>query len=280
MIRDPLDIDRPQTFWTIDPVWSSRRRPDTAWVAPHIALPCRWPRRAVRAWHRAFRQRAGPTGTGTGRFRWRIASAGFVVKVHSPMGLLMILLSFFDECVFGCFLFDFLWWKWDGNGLSNGPVGTITLSIPQRKKGAPRTWWHLHGKKWTRGIRKYQTYLTCSCGKSNRKLSGWWFEPLWKIWKSIGMIITPTYGKIKNGNQTTNQKLCFWMFWPILGWWNPVGPTEAKNFLRDHVLPSSQPKSKKTAVFHSHWPRPTKAAIQSRWRLPRIWEIRMEIVGK
>ena len=38
-------------------------------------------------------------------------------------------------------------------------------------------------------------------------LSGWWFEPLWKIWKSIGMMTFPIYGKIKNGNQTTNQKL-------------------------------------------------------------------------
>ena len=37
--------------------------------------------------------------------------------------------------------------------------------------------------------------------------SGWWFEPLWKIWKSIGMIRNPIYGKIKNGNQTTNQKM-------------------------------------------------------------------------
>ena len=36
-------------------------------------------------------------------------------------------------------------------------------------------------------------------------LAGWWFEPLWKIWKSIGMISNPIYGKIKNGNQTTNQ---------------------------------------------------------------------------
>ena len=35
--------------------------------------------------------------------------------------------------------------------------------------------------------------------------SGWWFEPLWKIWTSIGMIRNPIYGKIKNGNQTTNQ---------------------------------------------------------------------------
>ena len=29
--------------------------------------------------------------------------------------------------------------------------------------------------------------------------------PLWKIWKSIGMMSNPIYGKIKNGNQTTNQ---------------------------------------------------------------------------
>ena len=30
--------------------------------------------------------------------------------------------------------------------------------------------------------------------------------PIWKIWKSIGMIRHPIYGKIKNGNQTTNQE--------------------------------------------------------------------------
>ena len=33
--------------------------------------------------------------------------------------------------------------------------------------------------------------------------------PLWKIWKSIGMISNPNInGKIKNGNQTTNQACC------------------------------------------------------------------------
>ena len=35
-------------------------------------------------------------------------------------------------------------------------------------------------------------------------LAGGW-ATLWKIWKSIGMISNPKYGKIKNGNQTTNQ---------------------------------------------------------------------------
>ena len=29
--------------------------------------------------------------------------------------------------------------------------------------------------------------------------------PLWKIWKSSGMMKFPIYGKIENGNQTTNQ---------------------------------------------------------------------------
>ena len=34
--------------------------------------------------------------------------------------------------------------------------------------------------------------------------------PLWKIWKSIGMISNPIDGKIKNGNQTTNQLCVLW----------------------------------------------------------------------
>ena len=38
-----------------------------------------------------------------------------------------------------------------------------------------------------------------------KKLTGWWFEPLWKIWKSIGMIIPNKNGKIKLMFQTTNQ---------------------------------------------------------------------------
>ena len=33
---------------------------------------------------------------------------------------------------------------------------------------------------------------------------GWWFQPLWKIWKSVGMMKFPIYGKIKMF-QTTNQ---------------------------------------------------------------------------
>ena len=27
------------------------------------------------------------------------------------------------------------------------------------------------------------------------KFAGWWFEPLWKIWKSVGIMTFPLYGK-------------------------------------------------------------------------------------
>ena len=36
--------------------------------------------------------------------------------------------------------------------------------------------------------------------------------PLWKICKSIGMMTFPIYGKIKNGNQTTNQSLYHYIY--------------------------------------------------------------------
>ena len=51
--------------------------------------------------------------------------------------------------------------------------------------------------------------------------------PLWKIWKSVGMMTFPIYGKIKNVNQTTNQLCKIWdvnVFetggaWSQIKWW-------------------------------------------------------------
>ena len=37
-----------------------------------------------------------------------------------------------------------------------------------------------------------------SFGQPPETMAGWWFEPLRKIWKSIGMMTFPIYGKIKN----------------------------------------------------------------------------------
>ena len=34
-------------------------------------------------------------------------------------------------------------------------------------------------------------------GFSSKPCSGWWFQSLWEIWKSVGMIKFPIYGKIK-----------------------------------------------------------------------------------
>ena len=60
-----------------------------------------------------------------------------------------------------------------------------------------------------------QTQITLFCIRSKHKLhllphlrysfTGWWFEPLWKIWKSIGMIIPNIWEHRIDGNQTTNH---------------------------------------------------------------------------
>ena len=42
------------------------------------------------------------------------------------------------------------------------------------------------------------------------KTTGWWLGHPSEKYESIGMIRNPIYGKIKNGNQTTNQtNMCF-----------------------------------------------------------------------
>ena len=38
---------------------------------------------------------------------------------------------------------------------------------------------------------------------------GWWFQPLWNIWKSVGMMKFPIDGNIIQMFQTTNQTLIF-----------------------------------------------------------------------
>ena len=39
--------------------------------------------------------------------------------------------------------------------------------------------------------------------------TGWWFQPLWNIWKSVGMMKFPIDGNIIQMFQTTNQTLIF-----------------------------------------------------------------------
>ena len=45
--------------------------------------------------------------------------------------------------------------------------------------------------------------------------TGWWFQPLWKIWKPVGMMKFPIYGKIKFMFQTTKQYRVYGCFWEI-----------------------------------------------------------------
>ena len=107
--------------------------------------------------------------------------------------------------------------------------------------------------RWLRCARSSRTKLACHrvlwrwkrVQKNQAENKDLWLvvgPPLWKIWKSVGMIRNPIYGKIKNGNQTTNQTcrdrcsadfstrrvtmivMALWYFrwvrtWPYMGVW-------------------------------------------------------------
>ena len=45
---------------------------------------------------------------------------------------------------------------------------------------------------------------------SYQHITGWWFEPLWKIWKSVGMIVPNIWKNNPNVPVTTNQ----YRLWP------------------------------------------------------------------
>ena len=61
--------------------------------------------------------------------------------------------------------------------------------------------------------------------KSCRTESGWWFEPLWKIWSQLGWLFPIYDGKIKLMFQTTNQELNSNIRLDVISWFGP-GPPE------------------------------------------------------
>ena len=67
-------------------------------------------------------------------------------------------------------------------------------------------------------------------------IAGWWFQPLWKIWNSVGMII-PNIRKNKFMFQTTNQ-IHF-----------PIG--EASKFI--HVIPHHHHLPSGSVLLSSVW---------------------------
>ena len=76
-------------------------------------------------------------------------------------------------------------------------IGNLSFSMIFRHK------WCIH-PQWAQGI----------LGFTLINMSGWWFEPLWKIWKSVGVIIPNIWKKIIMF-QTTNQ-----MFFEEVGRWH------------------------------------------------------------
>ena len=86
-------------------------------------------------------------------------------------------------------------------------IGTIYKTIRNSQGTRGCTWMYplvnqpSYGKSpFLMGISMYITY------KWPFWIAGWWFEPLWKIWKSIGMMTFPIYGKIKNKKWQPNRQ--------------------------------------------------------------------------
>ena len=59
-----------------------------------------------------------------------------------------------------------------------------------------------------KGLLEYRT--SSSCIHMFNLVPGWWFQPLWKIWKSIGMMPFSLNGKKRKNVQTTNQVRYTW----------------------------------------------------------------------
>ena len=89
---------------------------------------------------------------------------------------------------------------------------------------ASHVWWHrrvehirtcwnhwMFGTARPKGLRWWDLRLNKRRVALVPCFSGWWFEPLWKISKSVGMMKFPIYGKIKLIFQTTNQ-FFIWRF--------------------------------------------------------------------
>ena len=84
--------------------------------------------------------------------------------------------------------------------------------------------------------------------------SGWWFQPLWKIWKSVGMMKSPIYRKIKLMFQTINQ---FLMCLVLSTYFNHLNSPSRISLWN--------PKWSDSAGWTCQWPVP---AFRPRWRSP------------
>ena len=98
----------------------------------------------------------------------------------------------------------------------------------------------------------YTTFYTTF--KTTFKTTGWWFQPLWKIWKSVGMMKSPIYGKIKLMFQTTNQ---FLMCLVLSTYFNHLNSPSRISLWN--------PKWSDSAGWTCQWPVP---AFRPRWRSP------------
>ena len=133
--------------------------------------------------------------------------------------------------------------------VTSGHTGFHTMFSPSASGNDPLTR--------NTSVCPWQEAKGCKVSTANRRIEKNWWEcaiidhhnwlvvgpPLWKIWKSIGMISNPIYGKIKNGNQTTNQirmtstiNYCQPFLIMLVASWKPCSPSTPLFTIVIHLL--------------------------------------------
>ena len=76
-------------------------------------------------------------------------------------------------------------------------------------------WQHQLGLKWANYNSNMDGCLRFVC-ISFFSNTGWWFQPLWKIWKSIGMMTFPTEWEKKSHVPVTTNQGIYYPYYPYI----------------------------------------------------------------
>ena len=158
------------------------------------------------------------------------------------MGFLPIPIGWYSHWISTCHICYHMRICWR---TANNVVKTMPSTIP---KITINRWYVYHSQSWV----VYGIVLTTL----PEYISGWWFQSLWKIWKSMGRIIPNILWKIKAMFETTNQME------------NDNHIRYISGYIRYMITISRYIKSStifKTLWIPHHWCRKSRWSRRSRW---------------
>ena len=98
-------------------------------------------------------------------------------------------------------------------------VEEYLVAHPTKRKWGPQPWlfswdkwgFNVHKQNWGELTHNHDSWVVHHQVMNTKWWTGWWFQPLWKIWKSVGMIIPNIWENKKwQPNHQPNTK--WWKF--------------------------------------------------------------------